>query len=57
MSDLEQVVATLREAPSVAVLSHVNPEGDAIGATLGASLALREVGKVTAAYNADPLPP
>jgi len=57
VSDLEQVVATLREAPSVAVLSHVNPEGDAIGATLGAALALRGAGKVTAAYNASPLPP
>lgn len=57
MSDLDQVVATLRAAPSVAVLSHINPEGDAIGATLGAALALRGVGKVTAAYNASPLPP
>ncbi|MGH7536353.1 MAG: DHH family phosphoesterase [Gemmatimonadales bacterium] len=57
MSDLERVVATLRAAPSVAVLSHVNPEGDAIGATLGAALALRGAGKVTAAYNASPLPP
>ena len=57
MSDLDRVVATLRAAPSVAVLSHINPEGDAIGATLGAALALRGVGKVTAAYNASPLPP
>ena len=57
MSDLDQVVAVLREAPSVAVLAHVRPEGDAIGATLGASLALRDAGKVAAAYNADPLPP
>lgn len=57
MSDLDRVVATLRAATSVAVLSHVNPEGDAVGATLGAALALREAGKVTAAYNASPLPP
>lgn len=57
MSDLDKVVDALRAAPSVAVLAHVFPEADAIGATLGASLALREAGKVTAAYNADPLPP
>ena len=57
MSDLDNVVSALRAAPSVAVLSHINPEGDAIGATLGAALALREAGKVTAAYNASPLPP
>ncbi len=57
MNDLDEVVAVLKGAPSVAVLAHVHPEGDAIGATLGASLAFREAGKVTAAYNADPLPP
>ena len=57
VSDLDRIVAALQAAPSVAVLAHVHPEADAIGATLGASLALHEAGKVTAAYNADPLPP
>jgi phosphoesterase RecJ-like protein len=57
MDDLERVVATLQAAPSVAVLAHIRPEGDAIGATLGASQALGDAGKVTGAYNADPLPP
>ncbi len=57
MSDLEQVVAALQQAPSVAVLAHVAPEGDAIGSTLAAGLALRQAGKRTAMYNADPLPP
>ncbi len=57
MSELDRIIASLQAAPSVAVLAHVHPEADAIGATLGASLALRETGKVTAAYNADPLPP
>jgi phosphoesterase RecJ-like protein len=56
MNDLERVVEVLESAPSVAVLAHVHPEGDAIGATLGASLSLREAGKITGAYNADPLP-
>ena len=57
MSDLEQVIAALRAAPSVAVIAHVNPEGDAIGSTLAAALALRDAGKATGAYNADSLPP
>jgi phosphoesterase RecJ-like protein len=57
VSDLDRIVAALQAAPSVAVLAHVHPEGDAIGATLGASLALRDAGKVAAAYNADRLPP
>jgi len=57
VSDLDGIVGALKSAPSVAVLAHVRPDGDAIGATLGASLALGEAGKITAAYNADPLPP
>ena len=57
MSDLERIVEILRAAPSVAVLAHVSPDTDSIGATLGAALALREAGKVTGVYNADPLPP
>ncbi|HSB70797.1 MAG TPA: bifunctional oligoribonuclease/PAP phosphatase NrnA [Candidatus Methylomirabilis sp.] len=57
MNELEQVVRALQAAPSVAVLAHVHPEEDAIGATLGACLALREAGKDAGSYNADPLPP
>ncbi len=57
MSELDRVVAALTTAPSVAVLSHVDPEGDAIGATLGAAFALREAGKHTRAYNRDGVPP
>ncbi len=56
MTDLARIAATLRAAPSVAVLSHVNPEGDAIGSSLAATLALREGGKRAAAFNADPVP-
>ena len=57
MSEMEQVVTALQTASSVAVLAHIQPEGDAIGATLGASLSLLEAGKVAAAHVADPLPP
>jgi len=55
-SELEAVAKALAEAPSVAVLSHVFPEGDAIGASLGALLALEAAGKVAGAYNAGPMP-
>ncbi len=57
MSDLHRVADALRAAPSVAVLAHVNPEGDAIGSTLAATLALRAAGKRAGAFNADPVPP
>ena len=57
MRELDAIVAALQAAPSIAVLAHVRPEGDAIGATLGMALALRAAGKIVGAYNADPLPP
>jgi phosphoesterase RecJ-like protein len=57
VSDLERVVAALKTAPSVAVLTHIHPEGDAIGSALAATQALRESGKVVAAHVADPLTP
>jgi phosphoesterase RecJ-like protein len=57
MSELEAIARALRDAPSVAVLSHVFPEGDAIGASLAAALALEAAGKVTGVYNAGPVPP
>jgi phosphoesterase RecJ-like protein len=41
----------------VAVVTHVAPEGDAIGSVLGAVLALRAAGKRAQGYLADPLPP
>ncbi len=57
MSDLDRVVAALRAAPSVAVLTHIHPEADAIGSALAASQALREAGKAAAAHVADRLTP
>jgi phosphoesterase RecJ-like protein len=56
MRDFDRIVDALRAAPSVAVFSHVYPEGDAIGASLGACLALEAAGKAAGAYNAGPLP-
>lgn len=57
MSDLVRVAAALGATASVAVLAHIKPEGDAIGSTLAAALALRAAGKRTAAFNADRVPP
>jgi bifunctional oligoribonuclease and PAP phosphatase NrnA len=57
MRDEERVAAALAAAPAVAVCSHVNPEGDAIGAILGAAQALSAAGKRAVAFNADGVPP
>ena len=56
MSELDRVVTALKAAPSVAILAHIQPEGDAVGASLGACLSLLEAGKVAASHIADPLP-
>jgi len=57
MSDLHRVLEALRAAAEVAVLSHESPEADAIGASLGAALALEAAGKRIGVYNVGPLPP
>ena len=44
-ASLAAIAAALREARSVAVLSHVNPDGDAIGSQVGLGLALQAMGK------------
>jgi phosphoesterase RecJ-like protein len=45
--DWDEVVRNLGEARDVVIATHVNPDGDAIGSTLAASLALRKRGDRT----------
>jgi phosphoesterase RecJ-like protein len=54
--DLPKIVTALKESASVAILSHVRPEGDTLGSALGCHLALRSVGKEVATFNPDPVP-
>jgi phosphoesterase RecJ-like protein len=55
-SDLLKIVAALQGSASVAILSHINPEGDAIGSALGCHLTLKALGKEVATFNPDPVP-
>src|SRR5438552_3795015 len=45
LTDLAAVVDALRENERFLVLTHENPDGDALGSMLGAALGLRELGK------------
>jgi len=45
--DWDDVVAVLRDPAEVAIVCHVNPDGDALGSLLGASLALAKSGART----------
>src|SRR3954452_12221412 len=55
-SDLEAVVAALREHDRFLVVTHENPDGDALGSMLGAALGLRELGKDVLMYLAGSAP-
>jgi len=45
MSDLEAIVTALRDHDRFLVVTHENPDGDALGSMLAATLALRQLGK------------
>ncbi|MDR3542409.1 MAG: bifunctional oligoribonuclease/PAP phosphatase NrnA [Desulfosporosinus sp.] len=52
----EELIEVLRKAPSVALFSHVSPDGDCVGSMLAIGLALEKMGKEVSFYNPDPLP-
>jgi phosphoesterase RecJ-like protein len=54
--DLEHIVTALKRSASVAILSHVRPEGDTLGSALGCHLVLKSMGKEVATFNPDPVP-
>src|SRR3954452_19711400 len=44
-SDLESIVAALRGNDKFLVVTHENPDGDALGSLLATTVALRQLGK------------
>lgn len=53
---INEVVEILRGYDRFIVVSHVNPDGDAVGSLLGLYLALKEMGKQAWALAKEPLP-
>lgn len=53
--NLKAVMTFIKDHKTFLVCSHVNPDGDALGTTLGLGLALREMGKQVTLYNAGPI--
>jgi bifunctional oligoribonuclease and PAP phosphatase NrnA len=49
-AELQAVADTLRAADKVVVVAHENPDGDALGSMLGATLGLRDLGKDVVMY-------
>lgn len=45
MSTLDEILKEIKKAKSVVVLTHQNPDGDAIGSALSMYLQLKSMGK------------
>lgn len=56
LSPIRDFVDVVRRYRSFAVISHLRPDGDAIGSTLALGLALRGLGKEVVMWNADSVP-
>ena len=55
-SDMQAVLAAIREHDRFLVASHENPDGDALGSLLATHLALRQLGKDSAMFVPGPAP-
>lgn len=49
-------IVRITVAQKILIVSHANPDGDAIGSTLALGLGLRQLGKDVVMFNDDPLP-
>jgi bifunctional oligoribonuclease and PAP phosphatase NrnA len=53
---LDDIIRFIQAHQRFAITSHARPDGDAIGSSLGLSLALQQLGKTTHVFSADPHP-
>lgn len=56
MSQLNNIAGILRDQDRFAVLSHVNPDGDAVGSVLGMYVSLKKMGKQAWVLTDEPFP-
>ncbi len=49
-------ITRIKAAQKILIVSHANPDGDAIGSTLALGLGLKQLGKAVVMFNEDPLP-
>src|ERR1700710_1323808 len=54
-ASFEEIAAALREHDSFVVLSHVRPDGDALGSQIAMGLALQKLGKKVKVWNEEGL--
>jgi phosphoesterase RecJ-like protein len=56
MNERTRISQVVKEARRIAILSHQNPDGDAIGSTLAAYFVFQTAGKEAIPFNPDPVP-
>jgi phosphoesterase RecJ-like protein len=56
MLTMEKIIRRLKQSDNILVMSHVNPDGDAIGSLIAMALSLEKWGKRTTMYNESPIP-
>ncbi len=56
LKTIDRILEIIGKSHTIAVCSHMRPDGDCIGSTLGLALALLEQGKEVTCWNQDPVP-
>ncbi|MBL58225.1 MAG: DHH family phosphoesterase [Verrucomicrobiales bacterium] len=56
LKTIDRILEILQESHTIAICSHMRPDGDCIGSTLGLALSLLEQGKEVICWNQDPIP-
>ncbi|MDP7584220.1 MAG: bifunctional oligoribonuclease/PAP phosphatase NrnA [Verrucomicrobiota bacterium] len=56
LKTIDRILEIIGKSHTIAVCSHMRPDGDCIGSTLGLALALLEQGKEVICWNQDPVP-
>lgn len=56
LSPKQQIVELITKSKNILILTHVNPDGDALGSTLALYLALKKIGKAVMGFCVDPKP-
>jgi phosphoesterase RecJ-like protein len=54
---MQKIIETIRKSENIIILSHKNPDGDALGSSLGLALALQKLGKRVNCYSINEIPP
>lgn len=55
-SSMQQAINLIKSSNSILILTHKNPDGDAVGSVLGLAQALEGMGKKTACFSKDAVP-